>query len=225
MLSLKQKNKIVDVLLVLIGFVLFFEILFYHSAVVEGVINFVERAGTYGWIAILFLQFIQVVLIPIPAYFITLTSMKLYPNDLPLLFVLTLAVLILGVITTYGIGRKWGKKAIIWAAGDKDEYEKWLSVLKSKKTNTFYFLTILFPIFPDDILCLVAGSIRMNFWWFLGCNVVGRAIGLLTFMFVFTAVGNSIITIIVFAVILMLLTIYKIILKRREKNELNSNRE
>jgi uncharacterized membrane protein YdjX (TVP38/TMEM64 family) len=209
---------------VLFGVVLFFEILFYHSAIINGLVSFVETSGAYGWVTILFLQFTQVVLIPIPAYFITLTSIKMFPNDLPLLFVLTLATIVAGVITTYWIGRKWGKKAVVWAAGDIEEYNKWVGVLKSKKTNLFYFLTILFPIFPDDVLCLVAGSIRMNFWWFLLCNVVGRAIGLISFMFVFASVGNSIITMIVFGVILVLLIIYKIILKRSERNEPDINR-
>ena len=224
MLSLKQKNKLIDVLLVLFGFVLFFEILFYHSKITTGLVNFVENAGAYGWIAILILQFIQVVLIPIPAYFITLTSIKMYPNELPLLFALTLVTIVGGVITTYVIGRKWGKKAVVWAAGNEEEYAKWVGVLKSKKTNVFYFLTILFPVFPDDILCLVAGSIRMNFWWFLSCNIIGRAIGLLSFMFVFASVGNSIVTIIVFASILLFLIVYKIILKRSENNESDIDR-
>ena len=219
MLNLKQKNKLADLLLILLSFVFVFEVIFYHSAITNWLVSVVEKSGVFGWFFIGLMQFIQVVLIPIPAYFITLTSMKMYPNQLVLLFVVTLCVLIIGVIVAYLIGLKWGKKAVTWAAGDEEEYNKWLKILKSKKTNVFYFLTILFPIFPDDILCLVAGSIRMNFWWYLGCNIIGRAIGLVSFMFVFTTVSNSLTSIIVFGVLLISTAIYKIIIKRRLKNE------
>ena len=225
MLNLSQKNKIVDLALVLMVFVFAFEVLFYHSAVVNGLIYFVENSGIWSWVVISVLQFLQVVFIPIPAYFITLTSMKMYPDQMVLLFVVTLSVVMLGVITAYCIGRKWGKKAVVWAAGSEEEYEKWLNVLQSKKTNLFYFLTVLLPIFPDDILCLLAGSIKMNFWWFLLCNFVGRAIGLVTFMFVFTNIGGGLTSIVVFGIIIIILIVYKIILKRRLKNEHTIDRQ
>lgn len=219
MLSLSQKNKIVNLLLMLISFIFVFEIIFYHSSIVNALILFVENSGVWSWVVIGILQFVQVVFIPIPAYFITLTSMKMYPNKLIMLFALTLTVVMLGVITAYIIGRKWGKKAVVWAAGSEEEYNKWLVVLQSKKTGLFYFLTVLLPVFPDDILCFLAGSIKMNFWWFFFCNFVGRFIGLVTFMFVFTSIGNGLTNIILFGILLIILFVYKLILKRRISNE------
>ena len=97
----------------------------------------------------------------------------------------------------------------------EEEYNKWLSVLKSKKTNIIYFGTILLPIFPDDILCLLAGSIKMNFWWYLIANIVGRAIGLATFIFVFKVISDSLISIIIMIVLFIILVVIKIIIKRR----------
>lgn len=225
MLSLLQKNKLINLALVLIAFVFAFEVLFYHSAVVNGLSRFVENSGIWSWVVIAVLQFAQVIFIPIPAYFITLTSMKMYPDDLLLLFVVTLTVVMISVVVAYWIGRKWGKKAVVWVAGSEEEYDKWLSVLKSKKTNLFYFLTILLPIFPDDILCFLVGSIKMNFWWFFFCNLIGRAIGLITFMFVFTNISSGLTSIIIFGILLIVLIIYKIIIKRRLQNELNSDRQ
>lgn len=225
MLNLKQKHKLVDLGLIVIGFVLFFEILFYHSAVVKGLTNFVQMSGVWSWVVICLLQFLQVIFIPVPATFITLTSMKMYPDNLFMLFGLTLVVVVAAVVVAYFIGRKWGKKAVIWAAGSEEEYDKWLSVLKSKKTNIFYMLTILLPVFPDDILCLIAGSIKMNFWWYLFTNIICRAIGLATFMFVFKTISNNPITLIVLFVVLITLVVYKIILVKRNKNELNTDRK
>lgn len=221
MLSLEQKNKLINLGLILIGFVLIFEILFYHQSIINWLINLVESSGIWSWIVICSLQFLQVIFIPIPAYFITLTSMKMYPDNLFLLFILTLFVVMCGVVIAYFIGHKFGKKAVIWAAGSEEEYDKWLNVLKSKRTNMFYLFSVIFPIFPDDILCILVGSIKMNFWWFLFCNLIGRTVGLVTFMFVFTSIGNSIITIIVFGILLLLLFIFKIILKYKRGNKMN----
>lgn len=225
MLSLKQINKILSLCIIVLGIVVGFEILFYHSVVINWLENIVTKSGVWSWVVLGIVQFLQVVLIPMPATFITLISMKMYPDNLYLLFAVTLAVIMLGVVTSYWIGRKWGKKAVIWCAGSEEEYEKWLSVLKSKKTNIVYFLTILFPIFPDDILCLIAGSIKMNFWWYFVANLIGRAIGLVTFMFVFKVISNSIWSIIVMIVLMVALVIVKIIVKRRLNRESCCDRE
>lgn len=215
MLNLKQINKILSLAIIILGIVVGFEILFHHSVVTNWLSNVVERSGVWSWVVLGIIQYAQVILIPMPATFITLISMKMYPNNLPLLFAITLIVTILGVISAYVVGRKWGKKAVIWCAGSEEEYDKWLSVLKSKKTNIIYFGTILLPIFPDDILCLLAGSIKMNFWWYLIANIVGRAIGLATFIFVFKVISDSLISIIVMIVLFIILVVIKIIIKRR----------
>jgi uncharacterized membrane protein YdjX (TVP38/TMEM64 family) len=148
----------------------------------------------------------------------------MYPDQVYVLFLVTLGVILAGVTITYLIGRKWGKKAVVWCAGSEEEYNKWAAVLKSKKTNVGYLATIIFPIFPDDIMCLIAGSIKMNFWWYLLANVIGRAVGLATFMFVFKSVSNSIWSIIVMIVLLLVAIVIKIIVKRKLSNESCDNR-
>lgn len=219
MLNLKQVYKLINVGLIMVAVMLGFEILFYHSVVTDWLESIVVEAGVWSWVVLGLIQFLQVVIIPIPATFITLLSMKMYPDNLVFLFIVTLSVITIGVVVTYLIGRKWGKKAVIWCAGSEEEYNKWLSVLKSKKTNVIYLATIIFPIFPDDVMCLIAGSIKMNFWWYLGANILGRAIGLATFMFVFQTISNSIWTIVLMTILLVALIMLKIILKRRLQRE------
>lgn len=219
MLNLKQKNKILDLCIIVMMVMFGFELLFSFDSVLNWLDNVMSNIGVWGWVAIWFLQFIQVTIIPIPAYFITLTSMKMYPNNPWILIFITLSASVTGAILAYIMGRKWGKKAVMWCAGNEEEYNKWLTVLKTKKTNVFYFATVLLPIFPDDLLCLMAGSIKMNFWWFLFCNAVGRFIGGLTFVFTFKTISGSLLTLIAFGVILIGLIIYKIVLKRRLKRE------
>lgn len=224
MLNLKQLIKIINLCLIALGVMLGFEILFYHSVVINWLESIVTKSGVWSWIVLCVIQFLQVVIIPVPSTFITMLSLKMYPDNLWLLFVVTLCVILLGVIVTYFIGRKWGKKAVMWCAGSEEEYNKWLRVLKCKKTNVLYLATIIFPVFPDDMLCLLAGSIKMNFGWYLTANAIGRAVGLLTFMFLFKVVSNDIWTIIILSILLIVLIIFKIILKRRFKNESCDNR-
>lgn len=224
MLNLKQLNKLTDICLIMVSVILGFEILFYHDAVTNWLETIVVNAGVWSWVVLGVIQFLQVVIIPIPATFITLLSMKMFPDNLVLLFVVTLCVIILGVVTTYIIGRKWGKKAVIWCAGSEEEYNKWSNVLNNKKTKVFYLATIIFPVFPDDILCLIAGSIKMNFGWYIFANTVGRAIGLITFMFVFKAASDSILGLIVMTVLLVALVVLKVIIKRRLNRESSIDR-
>ena len=224
MLNLKQVNKIIDVCIIMLCVMLGFEILFYHSVVTNWLTRIVISSGVWSWVVLGVIQFLQVVIIPIPATFITLLSLKMYPDQVYVLFLVTLGVILAGVTITYLIGRKWGKKAVVWCAGSEEEYNKWAAVLKSKKTNVGYLATIIFPIFPDDIMCLIAGSIKMNFWWYLLANVIGRAVGLATFMFVFKSVSDSIWSIIVMIVLLLIAIIIKIIVKRKLSNESCDNR-
>lgn len=223
MLSLKQKLKIVDLTIIVMIIMLVFEVIFAIPNVLQWLQHFVEQGGVAGWIAVALLQFIQVALIPIPSSFITLISMQMFPNQMWLLFLVTLIAIVLGVMFTYGVGRKWGKKAVIWVAGNEYEYNKWTKVFKSKKADFVYFLTIVFPIFPDDVLCLVAGSMKMRFWKFLLSNIIGRAIGLATFMFVFNSIGNDWITVLIFITIVVLGFIYRSWLKHKLKKEVKMN--
>ena len=225
MLSRQQINKLLDITITLFAVVVGFEILLYHSVVSDAINSFVLRIGVGGWIAIGIIQFLQVIFIPIPATFIKLASMSMYPNDKITLFIVTMIAVISGTLVNYLIGRKWGKKAVKWAAGTDEDYEKWNTALKSNKTKLFYLGTVLLPIFPDDILCMVAGSIRMNIWFFLACNIIGRAIGLITFMFVFGSTGKSLLSIILFGGVLIALIIWKIINKRKMNYEFNNYRE
>lgn len=224
MLNLKQQNKIVDLCVGMLFVMLGFEILFSFEVVTNWLSNLAINSGAWSWTVLGVLQFLQVIFVPMPSSFITLTSMKMYPDNLYALYGFTLAVIMFAVVVTYLIGRKWGKKVVVWCAGSEDEYDKWLRVLKSKKTNVFYLATVLLPVFPDDVLCLMAGSIRMNFWWYLMSNILGRAIGLATFMFTFHTISNNLWTMIVMAGLIVVLLVYKIILKRRLKNESSDNR-
>ena len=46
-----------------------------------------------------------------------------------------------------------------------------------------FFLMMLFPLFPDDILCLVVGATGMSYKFFLITNIITRPIGIISTCF------------------------------------------
>ena len=74
---------------------------------------------------------------------------------------------------------------------------------------------MMFPVFPDDALIMIAGTLKMSLKWFIPSIILGRGIGVATIVFGFSIVSfdkfTSIwhwIAFIVIAVILIALVFY-----------------
>ncbi len=91
--------------------------------------------------------------------------------------------IVTGSIVAFAIGRWVGYKAVKWIVG-KEALDKWLQKLKNKD---YLILSIMFllPMFPDDILCFVAGLSSMTWGYFLVMIVVTRAISVASTSFSF----------------------------------------
>ena len=75
----------------------------------------------------------------------------------------------------FWIGRKAGRRFLNWMIG-KESSEKWIDRMSNGKY--LFFLMMLFPMFPDDILCVVAGLTNMSFSFFLWTNLLARGVGI-----------------------------------------------
>ena len=84
--------------------------------------------------------------------------------------------IVTGSIVAFVIGRWIGYKAVCWIVG-KESLDKWLKKLKGKD---YLILSLMFllPLFPDDILCFVAGLSSMTWGFFLVMITVTRAISI-----------------------------------------------
>ena len=100
-------------------------------------------------------------------------------KDLWILLLVIISAYLAGASVAYLAGAKLGKKAVLWCAGTEEEYDKWSDVF-NKGGKWAYALTVLFPLFPDDLLCLVAGSVRIHFGFFFISNLICRSIGTIT---------------------------------------------
>lgn len=93
-------------------------------------------------------------------------------------FLISYVSVLISSTIMFFIGKLGGKKAIDWIAGEGST-DKAMAVIREK--GTVYFpATIILPGFPDDALCMVAGAIRMNPWFYAISILVCKAIGVAT---------------------------------------------
>ena len=159
-----QIIRLLKVALVTTAILLIFEGIFSIPAINNFFMGLIS--GSSGWLAYLFvwlIMFLQVTILNIPAYSVLAACTSIGMKTLGIVFIsVVLSAYMVGCILAYWLGRWFGKRAVKWCAGSEEDYDKWSSVLNSKG-KIWYFLTVLFPFFPDDILCLVAGAVKFNF--------------------------------------------------------------
>lgn len=122
------------------------------------------------------LQYLQVVLLPIPGFVSTAAGVALFGPFYTFLY--SFIGVTLGSLTAFYIGRKFGNKAVAWMIGE-DVLKKWMKKVKGKDN---FILTAMFflPIFPDDVLCFIAGLSSMTTKYFVWMIIVSRLLAILT---------------------------------------------
>lgn len=104
----------------------------------------------------------------------------LYDNPLTA-FIVAFSGVMLSSLMMYLIGRfggyNLGKKII----GEEDCQKA--SDLLNNKGLIYFPMMMMFPVFPDDALVMVAGTLKMSLKWFVPSIVIGRGIGVVTIIF------------------------------------------
>lgn len=140
----------------------------------EEIKTFILSGGNFSVFIFIIIQFLQVTFLPLPAIVTTVAGALIFgPWNA---FVMSFIAIMLGSIFAFFLGRKFGKGILVWIAG-KDDAEKWTNKLTNGKY--MFFLMMLFPIFPDDILCIAAGVTNMSFKFFFITNLITRPIGII----------------------------------------------
>lgn len=140
---------------------------------------YLKKAGV--WMSVLFvlLQFLQVVVLPIPSTVTVVAGAALFGWLKGSL--LSLLGIVLGSLTAFWIGRFAGHRVVAWLIG-KDTLEKWQKKIRGKDKLLLSAMFLL-PVFPDDVLCFVAGLSSMSLWLFLGVIFVSRVLAIFTTSF------------------------------------------
>lgn len=136
--------------------------------------RYLKRAGVWMPLLYVALQFLQVIILPIPSIVSTLAGVALFGSFWA--FIYSFIGIVLGSFTAFYVGRKLGNKAVVWMVG-QESLRKWRRRLKGKD-DLFLSVMFLLPLFPDDILCFLAGLSTMSWGYFIGIIVFSRAIGI-----------------------------------------------
>ena len=149
----------------------------------QAIKDLILSAGIWGLVVFFLIQFAQVIIAPIPAMATILAGVAIY-GPLVASLISTLAILI-GSYVAFFLGRVFGRKIVVWIAGES-QTQKYSDIL-NKKGKYLLILMFIFPVFPDDLLCLIAGITTMSFRFFFFATLFARPLGI----FVTAYVGSG----------------------------------
>ena len=141
---------------------------------VEELRALIDEAGAFAGIVFFLLQMLTVIVAPIPSN-VTMMAGALALGFWPSLL-LGIAAIWAGSMIMFLLSRRLGQRAVQGFI-DRTVMEKYLPVIEEKQ-DVFLFLTLLFPFFPDDMLCILAGLTTMPAGRFALIMLLARPWGL-----------------------------------------------
>ena len=153
----------------------------------EGMRGYIEYFSPYSHAVYFLIQLLSVIIAPIPSNITALAGAVLFGAWTS--FLLTAAAVIGGSMLVFWLarvlGRSFADKFVSQRVSDK-----YLEVIKRKR-DIFLILVFLFPFFPDDLICILAGLTDVGYLRFFLIVTLTRPWGLL----VACALGGSVISI------------------------------
>lgn len=170
--------KFLTLLNIVAALVLVSYIALYYSGVLEKINNveelrkFVKESGQWGILVLFGLTLLQVVVLPIPAAVTILIGVLMYGSTVS--FIVSTLGTIAGSIICFLLGKFFGYRVVAWIIGD-EKAKKYADFINEKGKIPFIVM-LLFPFFPDDILCMAAGLTKMTFKFFIITVVLTRPV-------------------------------------------------
>lgn len=156
---------------------------FEAAATPQGMEAYISRFSPYSQVIFFFLQVAGVILAPIPSN-LTAAAGGLLFGTLPS-FLITYGAVLCGSVLVFLFARSMGREMVEGFVSKKVS-EKYLDLIRTKR-DTFLTLALLFPFFPDDILCILAGLTDIPLRRYIIIVALARPWGLLFA----SAVGGS----------------------------------
>ena len=132
--------------------------------------EFILRFGIFSSIIFILFAVIQVIIPPIPGQIAGLAGGYLYGVFLGTFY--TMIGLVIGSYIIFATSRKYGRP-FIEKIVSKERLKKF-DYIFSNKGAIILFVFLLIPIFPDDILCYLAGLTRIKMRNLMLINAIGR---------------------------------------------------
>lgn len=177
--ALKKYRNIAKFVLILVLAVVALFVVFYYTGLLshftslDSAREWFESFGVWSWIAFFIIQLLQVVVIPIPAQITTVAGVLILGAWTA--FVISSVATILGSLICFGIGKLFGVK-VAYKLASQEVVDKYRNLL-TKKGKLLLPVMFIFPAFPDDLLCFVAGTTKMTWRYFFITTLLTRLIG------------------------------------------------
>ncbi len=226
----KKLPKVVYKILIIIVyglslFILIYNVLYQYDLLkyfssITATKELILSTGHKGTLTFILIQIAQVVFLPIPAVALLVVGLVIYG---PLLtFVYCTVGVLVGSYISFMIGKSFGYKFVSWILGEHN-INKYSRILQN---NGKYILGIvfIFPFFPDDLFCMVAGISSMRFKDFFIISTTIRPISIFIMCFLG---GGAIfkldsITGIIFALLVLIISIVLIIMLFKKNKRIKS---
>lgn len=167
--------------------------------------------GFWGYFIYILLQILQVLFIPLSATMFTVPAIILFGPTKA--FLLTWFGCMIGSILMYFIGKKCGGKLLKWLVGD-EKSKKYAKMLK--KAKYLFPMFLLIPIFPDDLICVSAGTAKINFIYFFIVVFLTRAIDLACTCYIGSTLVKSVTGMIILSVFVLIMLVVSIIVTKNQ---------
>lgn len=148
---------------------------FFQAASAQELQAYISRFAPYSHLCFFLLQFLSVVLAPIPSNISAAAGGMLFGTWCA--FFLTYAAVVSGSLLVFWLARTLGRDFADRVVSRRLS-EKYQDIIRSK-TSVFLILAFLFPFFPDDVLCILAGLTSISFRRFALIVLLARPWGLL----------------------------------------------
>ncbi len=174
---MKQKRIWIILLLVVLAVLILLWRTGFFAAIgsLEAMKAYVEAFAPYSHIAFFLIQYLSVVLAPIPSNITALAGGMLFGFWGG--FLLSALAIIAGSMTLFALSRKLGAQRAAKWAGEKVS-SRYLDLLRRKQDVVLFFI-FLFPFFPDDVICILAGLTTIRTRRFFILMVLSRPWGML----------------------------------------------
>lgn len=134
--------------------------------------TYIRGSGFLGIAIFIGLTVFQVVVLPIPEAVTILLGVAIYGATWS--FVLSVIGTLIGSLISFMLGKVFGRKLCNWMFGEENT-EKYAKIM-NEKGRFLFIIMLLFPAFPDDMLCMIAGITSMSYAYFTVICLVTRPV-------------------------------------------------
>ena len=132
---------------------------------------FISSTGAIAPLVFIAVSFLQVTFVPIPGAVTIIAGSYLFGPWLSFLY--SYIGMFFGGLFAFFLGKVIGRPFINWVAGSNEKADGWIKKLKGRE-KVFLFFAFLLPLFPDDLLCSIAGVLPISWLEFIIMQLITR---------------------------------------------------